>query len=100
MSAWKTEETESSGANIKLGREMEKFVANLLDSIAVQKFEENRKGDLTFADACRFWGITENMKGDALDTRIQQVQHNLAELDRTLADSDAELSSGRLLHRG
>ncbi len=93
-------ETESSGANIKLGREMEKFVANLLDSIAVQKFEENRKGDLTFADACRFWGVTENVKGNALDTRIQQVQHNLAELDRTLADSDAELSSGRLLSAG
>ena len=64
---------------------------------AVQKFDENRKGDLTFADACRFWGINENMKSDALDTRIRQVQSFLIELDRILADADAELSTGRVL---
>ncbi len=94
------EETEQPGANIKLSREMEKFVLSLLDSSSVQKFEENRKGELTFADACRFWGITENTKGDALDARIQQVQTFLAELDRSLADADAELSTGRLLNAG
>ena len=66
----------------------------------MQKFEENRKGELTFADACRFWGITENMKGDALDARLSQVQNYLAELDRILADADAELSTGRILTAG
>ena len=91
------EEEEVPGANIKLGREMEKSVLALLDSTSVQKFEENRKNELTFADACRFWGITENMKGDALDARIVQVQGYLAELDRTLAEADAELSTGRVL---
>jgi hypothetical protein len=76
---------------------MEKFVLGLLESGAVQKFDENRKADLTFADACRFWGVSENMKGEALDARIVQVQGCLAELDRTLADADAELGTGRLL---
>jgi hypothetical protein len=94
------EEEEQPGANVKLGREMEKFVLSLLDSSSVQKFEENRKGELTFADACKYWGITENMKGDALDARMVQVQNYLAELDRTLADADAELSTGRLLQAG
>lgn len=94
------EEETPAGANIKLGRDMEKFVIGLLDSSAVQKFEENRKGELTFADASRFWGITENMKGDAIDARIQQVQTYLSELDRTLADADAELSTGRVLNAG
>jgi hypothetical protein len=93
-------EEEPAGANLKLGRDMEKFVLGLLDSSAVQKFEENRKGELTFADACRFWIITENMKGDALDSRLQQVQTMLTELDRGLADADAELSSGRVLTAG
>src|ERR1700720_2504337 len=46
------EEEEQPGTNIKLSRDMEKFVLGLLDSSAVQKFDENRKGDLTFADAC------------------------------------------------
>jgi hypothetical protein len=94
------EEEETPGANVKLSREMEKFVIGLLDSSAVQKFDENRKGELTFNDACRFWGIAENIKGDALEARIQQVQTYLAELDRTLADVDAELSTGRIFTAG
>lgn len=90
------EEEEPLGGNVKLSRDMEKFVTGLLDSSAVQKFDENRKGDLTFADACRFWGIADHMKGDAMEARIQQVQTYLAELDRMLADADAVLSTGRV----
>jgi hypothetical protein len=86
--------------NVKLSRESEKFVVGLLDSSAVQKFEENRKSELTFADACRFWGIAETMKGEVLDGRIQQVQSSLADLDRTFADRDAELSNGRIITAG
>lgn len=84
----------------KLTREQERFVQALLDSTAVQKFEENRKNELAFADACRFWGITENMKGEALDIKLRQVQDSLLDLDRSLADSDAELSSGRVIFAG
>jgi hypothetical protein len=96
------EEEEPVGGNslLRLSREQEKFVQAMLDSSAVQKFEENRKGDLTFADACRFWGITENSKGDALDSRLAQAQSQLGELDRVLADNDAELSSGRVFTAG
>jgi hypothetical protein len=94
------DDEETPGSLIKLSREQERFVLNLLDSSAVQKFEENRKGDLTFADACRFWGITENMKGDVLDDRIDQARIHLSELDRKLADHDAELSVGRPLTAG
>ncbi len=95
------EEPASSGdAFIKLSRDQERFLLLLLDSSAVQKFEENRKGELTFADACRFWGITENMKGDVLDAKIQQVQMQLAEMDRLFADADSQLSNGRILTAG
>jgi hypothetical protein len=94
------EEETQPGANIKLSREMEKFVIGMLESSAVQKYEENRKGELTFPDACRFWGITENMKRDAVDARVQLVQNYLAEMDRLLADVDAELSTGRIFTGG
>jgi len=94
------DEPAPNGSLLRLSREQEKFVQALLDSSAVQKFEENRKGELTFADACRFWGITENTKGDALDGRLSQAQAQLAELDRVLADNDAELSSSRVLTAG
>lgn len=94
------EEPTPQGAAIKLPRDQERFLLALLESSAVQKFEENRKGELSFADACRFWGVTENMKGEALDGRIRQIRSTLGELDRQFADSDAQLSSGRIITAG
>jgi hypothetical protein len=85
---------------VRVSREQEKFILSLLDSTAVQKFEENRKQELTFADACRFWSITENMKGDALDERLEQFEKHLVDLDRLLAQADAELSNGRSVTAG
>lgn len=94
------EEPTAVSASVKLSRDQERFILNLLDSSAVQKFEENRKAELTFADACRFWGITENMKGEALDAKLQQFDSQLSELDRGLADADAELANGRHVAAG
>jgi hypothetical protein len=87
-------------STVRVGRDQEKFLQALFDSSAVQKFEENRKQELTFADACRFWGITENMKGDALDARLEQFEEALQGFDRLLAQSDAELSNGRVVSAG
>jgi hypothetical protein len=39
------EEPPVNGDLVRLSRDQEKFVLSLLDSSAVQKFEENRKGD-------------------------------------------------------
>jgi hypothetical protein len=93
-------EPEAETPAVHLSREQERFLLGLLDSTAVQKFEENRKMELTFADACRFWGITENLRGDVLDARLTQFEANLSELDRALASADAELSNGRVVSPG
>jgi len=94
------EEDPAPASMVKVSREQEKFLHGLLDSTAVQKFEENRKGELAFADACRFWGITENMKGDVLDEKMGQFDDSLAELDRLFGDNEGELSSGRIVTPG
>ena len=94
------DEPSAVGTTLKLSRDQEKFVNTWLDSTAVQKFEENRKAELTFADACRFWGVTENTKGDALDSRLQQVHETLLELERLFADHDAQASNGRAISAG
>lgn len=86
--------------HLRLSRDMEKFVIGLQDSVATQKFEENRKSELTFADACRFWGVSETMKTEAIDHRIQHVHNNLTELDRTLGENEAEVSGGRIIAPG
>jgi hypothetical protein len=94
------EEQPADASSVKLNRDQERFLLSLLDSSAVQKFEESRKSELAFADACRFWGITENMKGEALDERVEQVEKQLTEFDRLFADADAQLSSGRVISAG
>jgi len=94
------EEPPPAGSVHRMSRDHERFLKTLLDSTAVQKFEDNRKHELTFADACRFWGITENMKGDLFDEKLEAMDRTLAELDRVLADVDAETSGGRVVTAG
>ncbi|MCI0463274.1 MAG: hypothetical protein L0Z62_40525 [Gemmataceae bacterium] len=94
------EAPEPPPSNLRLPRDQERALLNLLESSAAAKFEEGRKQELTFADACRFWGITENLRGDALDGRLRQLEDSLAEFERLLADSDAELTGGRVVSAG
>src|SRR5215468_10259211 len=94
------DEPAAAPSTFRVTREQEKFLLGLFDSTSVQKFEENRKQELTFADACRFWSITENMKGDALDSRLGQFVDALADLERQFAAGDAELSNGRAVSAG
>jgi hypothetical protein len=94
------EEAPPAGGVQRLNREHERFLKVLLDSSAVQKFEDNRKHELTFADACRFWSITDNVKGEQLDEKLEEMDRTLAEMDRALADVDAETSGGRIVTAG
>ncbi|HXG11779.1 MAG TPA: hypothetical protein VNK04_18635 [Gemmataceae bacterium] len=80
---------------VKLGREQERFLNSLFASSALQKFLEGRKLELTFADACRFWGITESLHGAALDARLNQFRAALADVDRQIGLGEATLSNGR-----
>jgi hypothetical protein len=82
---------------VKLTREQDRTLLSLFATSAVEKFEENRKHELTFADACRFWGITENQRGEALDARLNRFAVQLMDLERLLGTGSTELSNGRLL---
>jgi hypothetical protein len=94
------EEPPPAGAMHRMSREHERFLKVLLDSSAVQKFEDNRKHELSFADACRFWSVSESMKGEQLDVRLEEMDKTLAEMDRILADADAETTGGRVVTAG
>jgi hypothetical protein len=87
----------STETTAKLTRDQEKFVLGLLGSSAAQKYEEGRKQDMTFADACRFWNISESTHGEALNSRLHQLRANLADVDRVIGKNETELSNGRVL---
>jgi hypothetical protein len=80
---------------VKLSKELDKALLALFASTACQKFEEGRQQELAFADACRFWGITENLHGDALDARLDHMEATLAQAERLIGLGSATLSNGR-----
>jgi hypothetical protein len=83
---------------VKITRDQEKYLLGLFGSSAVQKFEEGLKDELTFADASRFWG-TEDLRGDALTARLDRLRATLADVERSLGNSSAELSNGRSISK-
>lgn len=91
----KGEEPDTTPTSSKMPRESEKFLLGLFASSAVEKFDENRKQELTFSDACRFWNINENLHGEALDSRRDRFRAQLADLTRFLSSGDIDLSNGR-----
>jgi hypothetical protein len=80
---------------VKLGREQERFLQGLLGSSALSKYREGQERELTFADACRFWSITENLYGEALNGRLTELRAALTDLDRNLGLGRCVLTGGR-----
>jgi hypothetical protein len=81
---------------ITLSPELDKLMQVLLASTALQKYQANRKQELSFADACRFWNVTEHL-GKELDARLDIVRRGLLDLDRVLGEGSATLGNGRTL---
>jgi hypothetical protein len=88
-------EAPSASAPTKLSREQDRHLLSLLNSPAFEKFAENRKQELTFADACRFWGITETMHGESLDARMNRMRLQLSDYERLVGTGGIDLSNGR-----
>jgi hypothetical protein len=80
---------------VKLSKEHDKALQDLFASTACQKFQEGRQQELAFADACRFWGITENLHGDALDAKLDHLAATLALVERQVGLGSATLGNGR-----
>lgn len=87
-------ETIKSDRPIKLSKDHDKLLQGLFVSSAYEKFLEKRQQELTFADACRFWGITENLSSEALDARLDHLRAAFAEIERLVGLGSANLSDG------
>lgn len=83
----------------KLSRDQEKYLLGLLSSTAVAKMEEGLMEELAFADATRFWGITENLAGDALIARLDRLRATLADVGRIVGTASVDLSNGRSISK-
>src|SRR6185437_5911317 len=66
----------------------------LLASTAASKFRAGQQQELKFADACRFWDITEHA-GETLDGRLEQLRRSLDEAGRRIGLGSVTLGNGR-----
>jgi hypothetical protein len=82
-------------APVKLKPEHEGLLYELLSAAATQRFREGKKHDLTFADACRFWNVSNGLHGKELDARLERVTSGLTAVERLLANGTAALRDGR-----
>lgn len=87
-------ETIKSDRPVKLSKDQDKLLQGLFVASAYEKFREGRQQELTFADACRYWSITENLSSDALDARLDHLRAALAEVERHVGLGSANLSDG------
>ncbi len=93
------DEPEAAQTSAKISRDQEKLLLAQLASSAVRKFEEGRKDEMVFADASRFWGITDNDHGEGISARLDRFRGKLAELEKVIGTGSADLSNGRVVSR-
>jgi hypothetical protein len=86
--------TVKSARPARLSKENDKLLQELFVASAYEKFREGRQQELTFADACRFWSITENLSSDALDAQLDRMRAALSEIERQIGLGSANLSDG------
>lgn len=66
--------SESPHEKAALGRDTEAQLKKLLASKAVEKVRNNRLDDITFYDACAFWGITPMSSAVELDGQVANFE--------------------------
>lgn len=71
-----------------LPREIESQLKLLFSSKAVDKFKNNRSNDITFYDACAFWGISPRSSSIEFEGRVANLKKIIqSTLDATKEDS-------------
>ena len=84
-------------ARVKVSRGLEERLVALFTATAVRRFKEGLKREISFRDACRFWGLTEEMRGEAVDEALNKVPATLTEVEKLFIGETVELSNGQIV---
>lgn len=71
-----------------LAREQVDFIRRLFDSRAATKFRASQREDISFFDACGFWGISSGSNAKDLWCRFAEIETILAAAGESLASRD------------
>jgi hypothetical protein len=86
--------SEPSVRKAGLGREVAGQLKNLLASRAVEKVKNNRLQDVTFFDACIFWGITPVSSAIELQGKISNIEGSLESARKAIRGNMATFGHG------
>lgn len=85
---------ENSVPKAALGRKIEEHLKRLLISRAVEKIRNNRTEDLTFYDACAFWGINPMSSAIQLEGQIANLEGIMQSARTAVGESMATFGHG------
>jgi hypothetical protein len=77
-----------------LPREIEEELKRLFSSKALEKFKNNRLEDITFYDACSFWGISPRSSAIELDGKIANLEKVIELAQKIVDEKDATFEHG------
>lgn len=81
-------------AQIKVPKDLEQQLTGLLNSRVVRLFKTGMKREITYKDACNFWGLADSIHGPALDETVAKIPSLLEQVEKLLIGESVELSDG------
>lgn len=85
----------SKQSNVRVNKELDRNLLSIMDSPAMEKFIDGVKQEISFTEACKFWGILDGMSADQIDHRISSIRKTLDHMERQIGLGSAVLSSGQ-----
>lgn len=86
--------TKSSTEKASLAREIEQELKRLFASRAVEKIRNNKTNDLTFFDACAFWGISPRSSAIEFEGRIANLKGIVESAQKAVQEKMATFEHG------
>lgn len=81
-------------AQIKVPKDLENQLVNLMNAKAVRLFKTGMKREITYPDAKAFWGLADNAHGEAVDETLAKIPSALEEVEKLVIGETVELSNG------
>lgn len=75
-------------SKISLSREVVRELQRLFSTKAVEKFKNNRKEEITFSDACAFWGISPRSSAIEFEGRVSALDEIIERAVSIVKDGD------------
>jgi hypothetical protein len=82
-------------AKIQVPKDLEQQLVSLFMTTAFRRYEEGMKREITYRDACRFWGLAENTHGEAVDQTLAKIPATLAAVEQLLIGESIDLTNGQ-----